>query len=152
MELPEPVKAVGGAVVGFAAVVTSPIWGIPYLIVEGRKHTKEMEERRKTEERRKAIPPCFDDGITKDEFEAMVRSVVEKLPRIRTLEIDGLVVKIRVNSNSGLSVWSATVDFNDFGHLTGWYQINSNNDQSPIPRALARGVKERIDSTKGEAD
>ena len=51
---------------------------------------------------------------------------------------------LEVKSMSGISIWSATVDFNDFGHLTGWYKAWSENDDSRIPDAFAREVNELI--------
>lgn len=49
---------------------------------------------------------------------------------------------------SGISVWNATLDFNDFGHITGWHKIISENDDSKLPEAFAREVVEGISNLK----
>lgn len=104
----------------------------------------EMERQRKLEEERRATPPSYDDGVTQEEFEQIVFKAKKGIRRIKSTIINGFVVSIEVKSQSGISIWEATIDFNDFGHLTGWYSIRSENDDSNIPEAFAREVLEGI--------
>lgn len=60
----------------------------------------------------------------------IVEAAKAKLSRIKSAEVTGFVVDLEVKSMSGISIWFATVDFNDFGHLTGWYKAWSENDDS----------------------
>lgn len=129
--------------VAFDVVTFIPktIISIPGKIAELRE---EQERRRKLEEERRATPPSYDDGVSEEEFEQIVLKAKKGIPRIKTTTVKGFVVDIEVKSQSGISIWEATIDFNDFGHLTGWYKIWSENDDSNIPKAFARDVIEGI--------
>lgn len=129
--------------VAFDVVTFIPktIISIPGKIAEQRE---ELERRRKLEEERRATPPSYDDGVSEEEFEQIVLKAKKGIPRIKTATVKGFVVDIEVKSQSGISIWEATIDFNDFGHLTGWHKIWSENDDSNIPEAFARDVLEGI--------
>lgn len=129
--------------VAFDVVTFIPkaIVSIPGKIAEQRE---EMECRRKLEEQRRATPPSYDDGVSEEEFEQIVLKAKKGIPRIKSATISGFVVNIEVKSQSGISIWEATVDFNDFGHLTGWHKVRSENDDSNIPEAFAREVLEGV--------
>ena len=134
MGLPNPFKLV-------ADVVLAVPRGISVYMEEQRR----MQE---LEAERVATPPCYDDGVNEHQFKVIVEAVSAKLPRIKSTSIRGFVVHLDVRSMSGISIWSATVDFNDFGHLTGWYKIQSENDDSKIPEAFAREVNEMVSECK----
>lgn len=121
--------------------IPKAIISMPGKIAEYRE---EMERLRKLEEERRATPPSYDDGVSEKEFEQIVLKAKKGIPRIKSATISGLVVSIEVKSQSGISIWDATIDFNDFGHLTGWHKIWSENDDSNIPEAFARDVVEGI--------
>ena len=129
--------------VAFDVVTFIPkaIISIPGKIAEQRE---EMERRRKLEEERRATPPSYDDGVSEEEFEQIVLKAKKGIPRIKSAIISGFVVNIEVKSQSGISIWEATIDFNDFGHLTGWHRIWSDSDDSNIPEAFAREVLEGV--------
>lgn len=71
----------------------------------------------------------------------MVRYVASQNTRIIRAEVTGLVVGITVRSNSGLTTWSADLDFNDYGNPSGKYWIRAENDQSPVPKWFAEKLK-----------
>ena len=121
--------------------IPKTIISIPGKMAE---YLEEMERRRKLEEERRSTPPSYDDGVSEAEFEQIVLKAKKGIPRIKSASIDGFVVGIEVKSQSGISIWEATIDFNDFGHLTGWHKIWSENDDSNIPEAFARDVVEGI--------
>lgn len=129
-----------GAVVAVVGGVIAAVGGIVKSIVADAQETR----------RRKASLPMFVDGITEDEFSAMVRRATATVPRIDAVGIDGMVVSMTVRSNTGLTKWNAQVDFNDYGHLTGMYWLDSQNDQSVIPgavaEALATDIRHAIDA------
>lgn len=102
------------------------------------------KRRRGLEIERRSTPPSYDDGVSEEEFEQIIVKAKKSIPRIKSFTITGLVVDIEVKSQSGISIWKATIDFNDFGHLTGWYRVWSENDDSNIPKALAREAAEGI--------
>ena len=104
--------------------------------------------RKKAQEtkRRKESPLCFDEGITQREFIEMASDAAKRTPRLTEVAVSGMTVTLQVRSNSGLSTWGAEVDFNDYGHLTGTYWINTDNSDSIVPEHFAKVLKSRIES------
>ncbi|KYJ97538.1 hypothetical protein [Microbacterium sp. CH1] len=96
------------------------------------------------ESRRRNTPPEFDERLTQSEFLGLVEHLARTTPRVLGATVDGQIVKIHVRSNSGLTTWSAELDFNDYGHLTGTYWIRTENDQSPIPEFFASALRDQI--------
>ena len=134
MGLPNPFKMAANAVLA-----------IPRGIAARKEEQRRIREQ---EAQRVATPPCYEDGVNEHQFRVIVESAKTKLPRIKSVTIEGFVVSLEVKSMSGISIWCATVDFNDFGHLTGWYKIWSENEDSNIPEAFAREVNELIEECK----
>lgn len=60
------------------------------------------------------------------------------------LNIEGPIVYGTVRSQSGISDWSFTIDFNDFGRITGSYWLSSDNRDSEIPSTIAKRMKSDI--------
>ena len=130
MAFPNPIKIVSGAVLA-----------IPRAIARAQE---EQRRKRELEEKRIATPPCYDEGVSESEFTEIVMKAKREIPRIKSVAIEGFVVRIEVKSMTGITIWTATIDFNDFGHLTGWYKVHSENDDSKIPQAFAREVNESV--------
>ncbi|WP_158282883.1 DUF2510 domain-containing protein [Nocardioides silvaticus] len=89
------------------------------------------------EKRRRNSYLHFSDGISQEEFVELAERIGLRLPRVSEVFVIGMTVVLDVDSNTGLTTWSAVVDFNDYGHLTGTYWLNSENDDSPIPDRFA---------------
>ena len=104
-----------------------------------------IEEIRETKRRRSA-PLRFDDGITPGEFATLAQEVGKRTPRVTDVVVTGMEAKLVVRSNSGLTEWTARVDFSDYGHLTGRYWLRTNNDESLVPKHFAKGMREQIQS------
>lgn len=100
---------------------------------------KEKEERK-----RKSIPCDFTEGISKEEFESIARQSGKRIKRLSALTIDGTVVRGTVQSQSGISEWTFTVDFNDYGKISGKYWISTTNSDSDIPKKVAENIKDGI--------
>lgn len=94
--------------------------------------------------RRQSTPMTFDVRLSQHDFVTMSTRIAERTPRVFRSTTTGASVLIEVRSNSGLSTWTAEIDFNDYGQLTGNYWIQSANTQSPIPEVFARAVQEEI--------
>ncbi|MFW7413472.1 hypothetical protein [Demequina sp. SO4-18] len=99
--------------------------------------------------RRKQTPVEFDPALTRRDFEALVAVAADKVPRLESVDVNGLAVSLRIRSNSGVSRWAAEVDFNDYGKLTGRYWVKSENGQSPLPEFFADAVSESIQTKVG---
>jgi hypothetical protein len=94
--------------------------------------------------RRRNCTLRFEDGVSQDQFIAIVQDAAKHTPRVKDVTVNGMTVDLEVRSNSGLSTWAVEVDFNDYGRLTGTYWLESENSQSPIPEHFARAVQARI--------
>lgn len=102
-------------------------------------------------QRRKNSPLHFDERLTQADFNAIAHEVAGRAPRVQQVVVTGMTVKLDVASNSGLSTWTAEVDFNDYGRLTGTYWVTSENSDSLIPKHVADGMKARLLSRIGQA-
>lgn len=98
----------------------------------------------KEEKRRKDSPRNYGDGISEAAFNGIVRTQAKRTPRVHDVAINGMTAVLTVRSNSGLTYWYATIDFNDYGHLTGKYWLSSGNSDSPIPEFFADAVRAEI--------
>jgi hypothetical protein len=99
--------------------------------------------------KRRATPVEWDPRFTREAFQDVVYQTAQKLPRVYASHADGLIVTIHVKSNTGLTSWKAEIDFCDYGRLTGTYWIISENNQSPIPQALADAVVAEVHARLG---
>lgn len=101
-------------------------------------------------QRRKSSPLHFDERLTQADFIAIAHGVAERVPRVQQVVVTGMTVTLDVSSNSGLSTWTAEIDFNDYGRLTGTYWVTSGNSDSLIPEHVADGMKENLLSRIGQ--
>lgn len=103
---------------------------------------KDFQETR----RRRASPLSFTDGITQSQFVDIAEALGRRTARVHRVVVDGMTVTLHVKSNTGLSTWSAELDFNDYGHLTGAYWLSTENTQSIIPKHFADALQEQVRS------
>lgn len=94
--------------------------------------------------RRKSTPMMFDDRLNQQDFVTISTRIAEHTPRVSRITSTGVTVLLDVRSNSGLSTWTAEIDFNDYGRVTGNYWLKSANTQSPIPEFFAHALQEEI--------
>lgn len=116
------------------------------------RNVKKEREAKAQEKKRKNTPCEFNDGISQEEFDSIVKKAGKKIKRLTSLMSDGPVVYGIVESQSGLSEWSFTIDFNDYGHITGEYWITTDNDDSIIPERVAGRIREAILNIKIDSD
>lgn len=132
-------KALVGGAVALAGFLARTLY------VDGKEAKRQAEE----EQRRKNSPLVFDPRLGYQDFQDLVGEIAKTTPRLLGFRISGLVVSLEVRSNSGLTTWSATTDFNDYGHLTGRYWLTTDNTQSPIPQFFAHAVQAEIQRRVG---
>lgn len=132
-------KALVGGAVALAGFVARTLY------VDGKESKRQAEE----EQRRKNSPFVFDPRLGYQDFQYLVGEIAKTTPRLVGVRIGGLVVFLEVRSNSGLSTWSARIDFNDYGHITGQYWLSSDNSQSPIPKFFADSLRVEIQKRVG---
>lgn len=108
------------------------------------KINQEIEEQNREEEKRKSIPCIFDDVLTEEIFNDIIKKEVKKIKRVKIIEIRNGSVSLEVRSQSGISNWDFELDFNDYGKVTGGYWINTDNYDSKIPDNLGDRIQESI--------
>lgn len=116
------------------------------MLDNANESAEERKRAQREEEKRKRTKCCFSDGISIDEFRYIVKKSVRYIKRVKILPIDDAIVYGMVRSNSGLSEWNFTIDFNDYGHLTGKYWLQSDNEESDVPRVIAEKISALIRS------
>lgn len=94
--------------------------------------------------RREDIQCEFLDGISREEFESIALKAGKKIKRLSNISVDGPLVYGTVQSQSGISEWTFTIDFNNYGHLTGRYWVYADNADSSIPYSIAKKIREAI--------
>ena len=111
-------------------------------------HQANKEEQAKLEEdKRRMNTLCsFDGSISYEEFQSAVHSATKTIRRLKVLEIDGPIVRCSVRSSSGISTWEFSLDFNDYGDITGKCWINSDNEESTIPSVFVDRIQEELNA------
>ena len=120
---------VGGSLIGIAAL---------------RKNHKDIKERKLEEARRKNTPCSFPPSLTYDDFTKKKKKTAKQFKRLKVSSIDNTTVFLRYSSQSGISKYNASVDYNDYGKITGEYWIKNENNDSQLPEAFAKAMKEMI--------
>lgn len=109
------------------------------LVRNGRKEAQETK-------RRTLSPLWFDPRLTQRDFSELIQEVAVRTPRVEAARVSGMTVTLEVASISGLSTWTAEIDFNDYGRLTGAYWLDTENPDSLIPEHFADTVQAQIKS------
>lgn len=122
----------------FAPILVLGIVGIGSFFVKAG--IEEMEK----EEERKNTPFIFGEDLSQSGFEEIVRKTAKQIKRLQIENIDGPVIEAIVLSQSGISTWKFTLDFNDWGKLTGTYYLLRDNYDSKIPESFAERVADEI--------
>lgn len=89
--------------------------------------------------------PCyFENGFTEDEFNLMAKDACKGIRRLKTLSVNGAIVYGTFRSQSGITDWKFSINYNNQGSLDGSYRITSQSDDSEIPRVVADRIATSI--------
>ena len=120
-------------------------------LTERRNLEQRIEDDRLVQERRRASTICrFVDGISFDQFQQMAKDAAKKVHRIKATDVQGPVIKYTVESKSGFTDWTFSLDFNDYGHITGTYWSSSQNTDSSIQEYIGGLIQGYIASKLNE--
>lgn len=126
-------------------LLTAGAVGLGLLLLTNEAN-KEEKERIAEDNRRKNTPCNFDGAITESEFQTIVRSAAKPIRRLKIVEIDGPIVHCSVRSSSGITIWRFTLDFNDYGEITGKCWSTTENKESTIPDVLIERIQDGINT------
>ena len=105
-----------------------------------------LQEKAK-ENKRESIPCEFTEKLTEEQFENLAFNVIKRIKKKKIdIEVYGPKIYGTVESQSGLTEWDFTIDFNDYGSITGNYWLWSENDDSLIPKRIAEDMQKCIEN------
>lgn len=84
--------------------------------------------------------------ISEEEFRTIVFSAARKIKRITSITITGARVICVVEARSNISRWEFELDFRRRNAVTGTYSIETENDDSGIPKGLGDRIQEMIEA------
>ena len=97
--------------------------------------------------RREQTPVSFSDGLSFETFKKIANAAAEKIKRIEDIRVhDDGTIYCDVRSNSGLSTWFFSLDFNEWGHITGGYWSFQDNDDSTVPDHVGQTISGMINT------
>ncbi len=110
-----------------------------------KRREKKAQKRYKKVQNRKNTAGYFANGITEKEFKAIVAQNGKHIKRITNISTSGPEVYVTVRSQSGISEWEFSIDFSNYGYVTGDYKITCReNFDSNIPENLAKHISADI--------
>ena len=122
--------------------------GIGAMIKATKRNKQRRLQEQAEEERRKNTPCHFVDGISENAFSRIVKRSSKRFRRLKVTRIDGAVIYLEYYSQSGLSSYNAVIDFNDYGHITGRYWLENENEDSNLPTAFADYLSKQLIENK----
>lgn len=111
-----------------------------HYLEELQTREAEWDRRRSINAKRCSMPCFFNDGLTYEMFEKMAKRAGKKIKRIKDVSVWGGIVCCNVESQTGYSDWNFSIDFNDWGHVTGTYWTKTDNIDSSIPSHYGKMV------------
>ena len=111
--------------------------------VAGGAIGKKIYDNHKEEQRRKNTPFFFNRLVSESDFNNIVYKVAKRIKRV-SVSINGPIVYGTVKSQSGISTWKFTLDFNDYGELTGTCWLWKENSDSNIPEIIRDEIQEEL--------
>lgn len=103
------------------------------FMAELKSRENEWERTNSVNAKRREMPCFFNDGLSLSDFEEIAERAGRKIKRIKSVTVRGAVIYCTVESQTGYTDWDFSVDFNDWGHVTGTYWTQTDNDDSSIP-------------------
>ena len=86
-----------------------------------KSRENEWKRRLAVNAKRRGMPCFFNDGLSSCAFEEIAERAGSKIKRIKSVTVRGAVIYCSVESQTGYTDWDFSVDFNDWGHVTGTY-------------------------------
>ena len=109
-----------------------------------RKKIENGAEKKKRKPSREECWKDFNDDLPREAFLRIVRNAVRGVKRLKITSIDGPVINGTVRSQSGISDWQFSIDYNDYGHISGKYWLQNYVGDSEIPEVIAKRIRNDI--------
>ena len=109
-------------------------------------NNQERLEKKQDEERRQSLSIQFPEFLNQEEFNRIIHEEANQIIRIKKIEINQALINFEVYSISRISTWFFTLDYNDYGSLTGKVRISRDNTDSSIPKNISLRISERLNA------
>lgn len=124
-----------------------------YGITSRKKANKEKTLKVEEENKRANTTFIYPSQISSNDFDEIVYKSIKPIKnRIKTIHVCNGIVTGTVVSITGLSEWTFTLDFNDYGSLTGRFWVKTENSQSNIPQRLGTVIKMQVEKLLFDMD
>lgn len=138
------VSIANNTISGISNVISIPGKVVNHFVERHSWHSQERLEKKQDEELRQSLSIQFPEFLNQEEFNRIIHEESVKIIRIKEVEISQALINFEVYSNSRISTWCFTLDYNDYGILTGKVRISSENSDSSIPENVSLRISERL--------
>lgn len=138
------VSVANNTITGISNVISIPGKVVNFVAEVHSWHSQERLEKKQDEELRQSLSIQFPEFLNQEEFNRIIHEESAKIIRINEVEINQALINFEVYSNSRISTWCFTLDYNDYGNLTGKVRISSENSDSSIPENISLRISERL--------
>lgn len=138
------VSIANNTITGISNVISIPGKVVNFVAEVHSWHSQERLEKKQDEELRQSLSIQFPEFLNQEEFNRIIHEESAKIIRINKVEINQALINFEVYSNSRISTWCFTLDYNDYGNLTGKVRISSENSDSSIPENISLRISERL--------
>ena len=138
------VSIANNTITGISNVISIPGKVVNFVAEVHSWHSQERLEKKQDEELRQSLSIQFPEFLNQEEFNRIIHEESAKIIRINKVEINQALINFEVYSNSRISTWCFTLDYNDYGILTGKVRISSENTDSSMPKNVSLRISERL--------
>ena len=138
------VNIVNNTMTGISNVISIPGKVVNIILEVHSWNSQERLEKKQDEELRQSLSIQFPEFLNQEEFNRIIHEETDKIIRIKKVEISQALINLEVYSNSRISTWCFTLDYNDYGILTGKVRISSENTDSSMPKNVSLRISERL--------
>ena len=138
------VNIVNNTMTGISNVISIPGKVVNIILEVHSWNSQERLEKKQDEELRQSLSIQFPEFLNQEEFNRIIHEESVKIIRIKEVEISQALINFEVYSNSRISTWCFTLDYNDYGILTGKVRISSENTDSSMPKNVSLRISERL--------
>ena len=109
---------------------------------EIRAREEAIKREQEEEKRRKSITCRFNKYIDEKTFNKIVYNLSKRYKRLSVASIENAIINVEYYSQSGITKYQASIDFNDYGQITGEYWLSNENSKSNLPNSFADNLSE----------
>ncbi|MFS9140521.1 hypothetical protein QM858_03110 [Streptococcus infantis] len=138
------VSIANNTITGISNVISIPGKVVNFVAEIHSWNSQERLEKKQDEELRHSLSIQFPEFLNQEEFNRIIHEETDKINRFKKVEINQALISFEVYSNSRISTWCFTLEYNDYGILTGKVRISSENSDSSIPENISLRISERL--------